>query len=112
MIRPNPADDGVVDPRYPVQLPDLGLLAKIRSEIRAFQAARSDDRWHAEMKSRVAREIGPFLGSNGARMLLQPVAENGRNLLSTIEPVLAEFLGPRAASELVSHVVDTSIVGC
>ena len=82
------------------------------SEIRSFQAARSDAQWHTEMKSRVALEIGRFLGSNGARILLQPVAENGGNLLSTIEPVLAEFLGPRAASELVSRVVDTSIVGC
>lgn len=117
---PDATDDSGVDHRCPFErgsepqsnsaLPDLGLLARIRSEIRAFQASRSDGQWNAEMQSRVAQKIGVFLGKNGARMLLRPVADDGGNLLSTIEPVLAEFLGQRAASELVSHVIDTSIV--
>lgn len=90
--------------------PDPGLLARIQNGIRNWEARRSADGWGAAVKDRTAREIGPFLGNNGARMLLRPVSDNGCNLLSTIEPVLADFLGNRAASELVSRVVEVAIV--
>jgi len=90
--------------------PDPGLLSRIQNRIRTWEARRSADGWGAAAKERTAREIGPFLGNNGARILLRPVSDNGCNLLSTIEPLLANFLGKRAASELVSRVVEVAIV--
>jgi hypothetical protein len=38
------------------------------------------------------------------------VAETNGNLLSTVEPVLAEFLGSKAAAALITHIVDVTIV--
>jgi hypothetical protein len=91
--------------------PDSGMLASILNGIHKWDAGRSDPgRWGDALKKRVAGAIGPFLGNSGTSKLLQPVAEDGRDLLSTIEPVLANFLGERAASQLVSHVVDAAIV--
>jgi hypothetical protein len=58
----------------------------------------------------VAAEIRPFLGEGAARMLLRAVSGSGDDLLCTIEPVLANFLGEAAAAELVSHVAETLIV--
>jgi len=43
-------------------------------------------------------------------MLLRAVSGSGDDLLCTIEPVLANFLGEAAAAELVSHVAETLIV--
>lgn len=66
---------------------------------------------HGEaLKGRVAAQIGPFLGKHAARRLLEPVSGNGEDLLCSIEPILAGFLGDEAASDLVTHVVDTVIV--
>ena len=58
------------------------------------------------LKGRVAAEIGAFLGGRATRRLLDPVGGRGEDLICTIEPVLAGFLGVDAASELVSHVID------
>jgi len=54
-------------------------------------------------------QLAPFLGDRAASRLLQAVSENGQDLLSVIEPVLANFLGDKAAAELVSHLVDTAM---
>jgi len=97
-------------PAEPTHPPDPRLLARIRSSIRNWEAQRSAAGWGEAVKFRTAREIGPFLGNNGARILLRPVSDDGCNLLSTIEPVLGEFLGKRAASELVSRVVEAAIM--
>jgi hypothetical protein len=92
--------------------PDPEMLADILAGARNRNAARSrPDGCGEPLKVRVAREIGPFLGGRAARILLQLVSEDGKDLLSTIEPVLAHFLGDQAASDLVNHVVDAAIVG-
>lgn len=85
-------------------------MSGILQGIRAWEATLSDARYHQMVKQRATREIGQYLGEQAAQRLVQPVAQDGKNLLSTIEPVLAEFLGSRAAFRLVSHVVDAAIV--
>jgi|SRR5581483_3819213 len=87
--------------------PDLGLLAKMRSAVEQWENTAPPAH---EVKQRVAMEIGPFLGRKATSSILQPVAENGENLLSGIEPVLALFLGGKAAGRLVSHVVDAAVI--
>jgi hypothetical protein len=75
-----------------------------------WESRRLDSQRRGEaLKGRVAAEIGPFLGRRATRRLLDPVSSGGENLLCTIEPVLAHFLGEKAASELVSHVVDAIV---
>jgi hypothetical protein len=87
-------------------------LAKLRTRLRNLQAIQSrPERRGKQLKHRVTMELGAFLGRQAVQSLLKPVAENGENLLSTIEPVLANFLGDRAAAELASRVVDAAISG-
>jgi hypothetical protein len=62
------------------------------------------------LKRRVAGAIEPYLGKRAADTLLQPVREDGRDLLSNVAPLLTMFLGRRAAGNLVSYVVETAIV--
>jgi hypothetical protein len=50
------------------------------------------------------------LGKRAADTLLQPVREEGRDLLSNVAPLLIMFLGRRAAGNLVSYVEETAIV--
>jgi hypothetical protein len=57
----------------------------------------------------IAAELAPYLGDRCAGDLMLRVSPSGENLLSTVEPVLALFLGGRAAGKLVSHVVDRAI---
>jgi hypothetical protein len=92
----------------PVELvPDSGMLAQMRSAIEEWEkAARNGE----PVKRRVATEILPFLGPKATEYVMQPVAESGENLLSSIEPVLALFLGGRAAARLVNHVVDSALL--
>jgi hypothetical protein len=94
----------------PVSQADLQLLAGLRDQIGKWDALRHatpDDR--AQQRRNVAAALAPFIGEVAARKLLEGVSEDGRNLLSTLEPVLARFLGSSAASELVSHLVDSAI---
>jgi anti-sigma factor RsiW len=63
------------------------------------------------LNRRVADRLGPFLGPAAADSVLQSVAPGGDNLLSTVEPVLALFLGGKAASRLIDQIVDTALVG-
>jgi len=63
------------------------------------------------LKRRIAIELAPYVGQAGADTLLRPVQDDGRNLLSRIAPLLTVFLGRRAAGNLVSRVVEKTIVG-
>lgn len=58
-----------------------------------------------QRKQRVAREIAPYLGAAGAQQILARVTPEGDNLIPNIEPVLAAFLGRRAAQCVVDHVI-------
>jgi len=95
--------------RRPSHPPDDFVLSGLRQRIRNWESERASGNWMQGVKTRVLRQLGPFLGSQGADSLLEPVAQDGGNLLSTIEPVLAEFLGNRAASNLVGRVVDSAL---
>jgi hypothetical protein len=83
------------------------LLGKLRR----WEAHEPKPARNAEaLKQRVAGAIAPYLGKRAADKLLHPVREDGRNLLSDVGPLLTMFLGRRAAGNLVSHVVETTIV--
>jgi len=84
-----------------------GIFAAMR-QWRA--AANSAGKVGPTLHRRVAVELRPYLGSSAAGAVLDDVSDSSANLLSTIEPVLAGFLGARAASLLVSRIVDTLIV--
>ena len=88
--------------------PDLhDLLTKMREwETGPSGAERTGE----ALKQRVAGEIGPYVGKRAAHAILEPVAEDGRNLLSSVSPLLTIFLGRRATENLVSHVVEHAIV--
>jgi hypothetical protein len=85
-------------------------LATLQARLQELIAERAKpDRRGAVLQRKVAAEIAPFLGHRAANRLLGSVSENGEDLLCIIEPVLANFLGDRAAAELVSHLVDSAI---
>jgi hypothetical protein len=91
--------------------PDRSLLARMQSAIQRWEdSASQTGRTGTAVKRRVATEIAPFLGPEATSSILKPVAEGGENLLSSIEPVLALFLGGRAAAHLVTHVVDAALI--
>ena len=79
------------------------VLSEIRQWTAAHQSAGTDT-----VRMRVAVEIGRYLGRRAADRILQNVSD--QNLLSSIEPVLADFLGRRAAHHLVGHIVDRTIM--
>jgi hypothetical protein len=80
------------------------LLPQVLASLRNWESSRP------AVKRRVASAIEAYLGRQATERVLEPVPESGENVLSTIEPVLALFLGNRTASRLVSHVVTESIV--
>lgn len=86
-------------------------LSNLLAAIQGWAAA-TDRRADEDVKQRVAGKVEKYLGDRATRKILLTVSRDGGNLLSNIEPVLALFLGRRAASRLVSHVVDTAIVRC
>ena len=49
----------------------------------------------------MADHLKSVLGTLASRRVLQPVGPDNRDLFATVEPVLAEFLGPQAASALI-----------
>ena len=86
-----------------------GVLAGMRQvETRAAQ----DEEARASLRLRVAAKIEPYLGPKATSDLLQAVSPDGQNLLSNLEPVLALFLGRRAANQLVNQIIDEAIVRC
>ena len=87
------------------------LLNGIRGAIRKWEAEKTRPEHSAEaLKQRVAREIEPYLGPQASRKVLQSVSSDGQNLLNTVERILCNFLGEQAASDLVSHVVNSAII--
>jgi len=88
---------------------DTGTLL---SKIRTWDSNRVRDGRHGEgLKRRIAVELAPYVGQAGADALLRPVQDDGRDLLSTVAPLLVMFLGQRATSLIVTRVVEKSIVG-
>jgi hypothetical protein len=61
------------------------------------------------VKGRVAEEISGYLGTGATGRILEPVTESTK-LFPAVEPVLAIFLGCRAAGRLIQRVIDTAIV--
>jgi hypothetical protein len=90
---------------HPARL--AGLLALIQGW---EAAADRDGRTGEGVKRRVAGQVGKYLGTPATSKILLPVSDDGGNLLSTIEPVLALYLGRKAASRLVGYLVDTATV--
>jgi len=89
---------------------NLPGLHSLLNALRAWDVEAKPERRGAALKSRVAASLGPLLGAKAADRMLQPVDEDGRNLFTHLSPVLSLFLGQRAASELVSHIVEAKIV--
>jgi hypothetical protein len=85
---------------------DRGLLAGILAGIESWESAPSRTE---DVKARVGSAIASFLGPHATDELLGAVSAQGDNLFSTLEPVVALFLGCRAASALVDHLVARSI---
>jgi hypothetical protein len=85
-------------------------LAGALAGIRKWDAAASQSSGRGGVRTRVARELEAYLGPAATRKILSKVSDDGNNLLSTIEPVLALFMGRQAASVFVSHVVDATLV--
>jgi len=98
--------------KHPDPMPRLSdRLNGIRAAMHQWDAQRSSPEWTGEaLKIRVAQVIEPYLGEEGTRAVLLHVEDNGCNLLNTLEGVLADFLGKRAAAELVNQVVDEALV--
>lgn len=83
------------------------LLKTIRQwESAAAGSGRTDE----SVKWRIASTLERYLGRQATSTILLSVSEEGDNLLSSVEPVLALFLGRTTASRLVSNVVKTAIV--
>jgi hypothetical protein len=101
-VRSAPESDGATNPE--------ALLPQILATLHQWEVSRTASAKGEPVKRRVAAEIEAYLGRQATERVLEPVPESGENMLSTIEPVLALFLGNRTASRLVSHVVTESIV--
>ena len=87
-------------------------LAGLLAEIRGWEAAAARAGPAGEgIKRRVAGQVEKYLGAPATGKILLSVSDDGGNLLSTIEPVLALYLGRTAASRFVSRLVDARIVG-
>jgi hypothetical protein len=99
-----------LDRAFPEGAPSPPGLADVLSGIQAWEARSATEESRAGIKQGVGKEIGLYLGKKAACRILGTVSEDGRDLLPAIEPVLALFLGQRAAFHLVSHVVDVAIV--
>jgi hypothetical protein len=97
------ADDGAAAPAVDVNSLMVRLRGWERSESRPARNGEA-------LKRRVAGAIEPYLGKRAVDTLLQPVREDGSDLLSNVAPLLTMFLGRRAAGNLVSYVVETAIV--
>jgi hypothetical protein len=89
---------------------DPTLLVGLREQIQKWQSGRGETaEVREELRRKVVLELAPFIGDAAAGKLLAAVSDDGRNLLSTLEPVLAAFLGISAAAELINHLVDSAI---
>jgi anti-sigma factor RsiW len=90
------------DPATPVAASDL--LAGIRQWTAQRPATDGD------VKSRMATELDPYLGSAGSATVLGRASSNDKDLLPAIESVLTDFLGRRAVGQLVDRIVEHTIM--
>lgn len=86
------------------------MLSRIRGAIGQWSARRAREDNIPAVKGRVAAEIAPYLGPRASGWILEAVSESADNLLSKVGPVMALFLGERAASRFVDHVVEDVLV--
>jgi hypothetical protein len=94
-----------------VAAPPADEVSSLLVRFRGWERGESAPARNGEaLKRPVAGATEPYLGKRAADTLLQPVREDGRDLLSNVEPLLTAFLGRRASRNLVSHVVETAIV--
>jgi len=99
-------EDGEPLPTKPVD------SSRLLTRIRAWDTNGDRSGHHgAALKGRIAVELAPYVGRAGADTLLRPVQDDGRDLLSTVAPFLAMFLGRRAAGIIITRVVEKTIVG-
>jgi len=89
-------------------LPPQALEA-LRGRLQELIAERARPQRSGEIQQRLVSALAPFLGPLAAGRLLFPASASGRDLLPIVEPVLASFLGERAAAELVGHLIDTTM---
>ncbi|MEO8594773.1 MAG: hypothetical protein ABI759_15755 [Candidatus Solibacter sp.] len=83
----------------------------LMSKLRTWDASPLRIRLKGDaLKRRVAGALAPYLGRAGANALLDPVQEDGGNLLSNVAPALTMFLGRRAAGNLVSRMIQDSTI--
>jgi len=88
-----------------------GILQGVQLKIHQWEAGQSKPESGAEaVRSRVAHQVGLFLGHQAARKILEPVSLDNQNLLSVVERVLGEFLGPRATASVVNDFVSATLV--
>jgi hypothetical protein len=85
---------------------------RLLNRLREWETTTADSGLQGEaLKRRIAEELAPYLGKAGADALLQPVDDDGGDLLTKVTPLLTMFLGRKAAGKLVSRVVEKTIVG-
>jgi Putative zinc-finger len=89
-------------PELPAVPPVSDLLAGMRQW---WNRQTGDPIASRQRIQRVAREIAPFLGTGGAEQILARVTPEGGNLIPNVEPVLAAFLGRRAAQGVIDNVM-------
>lgn len=90
--------------QYPV--PPVGdVLARMRE----WLDRRSGHPAANSRRQVVVAAIQPFLGANGAQTVIGRVSPGDADLISTVEPVLADFLGRRTAQILVDGIIDVAI---
>lgn len=90
---------------------DPGGLSKLLIRLRNWEAGLPEpDVLGPAIRRLVAQEIGFFLGGNAAREIVEPVTDDGSNLLPAIQPYLGRFLGRKAAAHLSSHIIEVAIV--
>jgi len=86
------------------------VLAGILDRIEQWNGHRSEPGRGEALKRRVESAVAPYLGAAAANQVLRSASRDGENLLPIIEPLLALFLGRRAASVLVSHIINDALV--
>ncbi len=91
----------------PVPLPPQALET-LRARLQELIAERARPHRADEIQQKLVYALAPFLGPLAAGRLF-PLSGDSRDLLPIVEPVLINFLGERAAAELVGHLIDTAM---
>jgi hypothetical protein len=88
--------------------PEAGpdLLADVLARARDWNAGQEP----AKTKEVLTDGVRPYLGARATETIVSGAAPDGHDLLSSVEPVLAIFLGRRAAGRLVTRVFDRVLV--